>query len=116
MGTKKILITIYKFKKPLKPITENQYNIIKNNPLEIYPSQQNAFIETYKEFPFFITFLIISSFTIIIPIFYFITGEIDELSSYYNTVQKRNEFNYKIYKYIYTSLNYNDFCLQYEKI
>lgn len=116
MGTRTITRTIYNFNKPENPISEKEYFRIKSNPIEIYPQQQSAFSETFKEYPFYITFFILTSWTIILPLLGFVSGGVEEPLSYYKMIKKRNEFYFKVYKTIYESIDYEQFCSNYKKI
>jgi hypothetical protein len=116
MGTRTITRSIYYFKKPENPISENEYFRIKSNPIEFYPQQLNAFSETYKEYPFYITFFILTSWTIILPLLGFVSGGVEEPMSYYEMIKKKNEFYFNLYKTIYESKDFVQFCSNYKKI
>jgi hypothetical protein len=116
MGTRTITRIIYNFRKPENPISEEEYFHIKNNPIEIYPQEQSAFLETFKEYPFYITIFILTSWTIFLPLLGIISGGVDEPYSYYKMIKKKNEFYFRIYKTIYETKDYEQFCSNYKKI
>jgi hypothetical protein len=116
MAVHQITTVKYYFNKPVSPITEIEYLNLKNSPINTYPKPQNPLVETFKNDPGGIIMFICLSWTIMVPLIWLITGQLNGNITFYKMIKKRNDFNHNLYDIVYKSDSYDEFKKLYEKV